>query len=151
MKRVVVFGVALMGLANCFALAGDANDPLASKQGDWVCQGGGGQLGREALARKLGLPFWNREFRPKITMNVKGDRWTMVHPDGTVKGKMVGRKSAKLDEIDLTIDGKDDSRLLGLIVPLAGGSWGFCLNLPGKARPTDAASADLSYFWHAAK
>ena len=61
----------------------------------------------------------------------------MVHPDGTAKGQMTARKSAKLDELDLTIDGKDGVRLLGLIVPQADGRWGFCLNLPGKARPVE--------------
>lgn len=159
MKTVIcVTGIALISALG-LARAGDAQaDALAARQGNWVCQGGGGQLGREGPARKLGLPFWNREFRPKITLTVKDDRWTMTHPDGTTKGKLVARKGAKLDEVDLTIDGKDagkdagkDVQLLGLIAPLAEDRWILHLNLPGKARPADTVSADLNYSWQAAK
>ena len=77
---------------------------------------------------------------------------------GTVGGKVASGvrnnervKAAMLDEIDLTIDGTDGAKLLGLIIPLTDGKWGFCLNLPGKTRPADTVSADLSYYWQAAK
>src|SRR4051812_44892635 len=102
MRGAFVCALFVLGSATFLVGAGDAKGPLAAKQGDWVCQGGGGQLGREGPARKLGLPFWNRAFRPKITLTLKGDRWTMTHPDGTAKGQVTARKGARLDEIDLT-------------------------------------------------
>ncbi len=151
MFRVLACVLIVWGSVSFLVTAGDGKDPLAVRQGDWVCQGGGGQLGRDGPAMKLGLPFWSREIPQKITLSLKGDRWTMVHTKGTAKGIVTARKGAKLDEIDLTIDGKDGAKLLGLIVPLNDGKWGFCLNLPGKARPADTVGADLSYYWRPAK
>jgi hypothetical protein len=48
-------------------------------------------------------------------------------------------------------DGKEEAKLLGLILDYKNGTWELALNLPGKPRPETPDKAALRYVWKSAK
>lgn len=126
--------------------------PLDLIKGAWITQGGGANLEALMKARELGFPIAERG-GDIAKLKIDGDKWELTGGKKTFAGKWTAKAGTKHHEIDLVIerDGKEEGKLLGLIVDFKNGTWQLAVNLPGAPRPESSDKAALRYVWKAAK